>query len=289
MKIFKSKYFKYLPDKMYLKLKYFVIFHKKLNLNSPQTFNEKLNWLKLYDRREIYTSMVDKYLAKDYVSNIIGKEYIIPTIGIYEKFDDINFEELPNKFVIKCTHDCGGLIICKDKEKLDIKEAREMINKNLKKNYYYDNREWPYKNVRPRIIIEEYMEDKQTKELRDYKFFCFDGKPEYMFIATDRAINETKFNFYNMKFDLQALKQHYPNNLKKLDKPKNFQRMQELATELSKGIPHVRVDFYEINGKIYFGELTFSHFGGFVPFEPKEWDKKLGDLIKLENITQKKK
>ena len=288
MKIFKAKYFKFLPDKTYIKLKYFVNFHKRLNLKNPQTFNEKLNWLKLYDRNEIYTKMVDKYEAKEYVANIIGDEYIISTLGVYEKFDEINFDDLPNQFVIKCTHDSGGLVICRDKEKLDFNYAKMKIEKCLKNNYFYDNREWPYKNVKPRIIIEKYMEDSKSKELNDYKFFCFNGIPKYMFIAVDRSKHDTKFNFYDMDFKLLNIKQHYPNSKLKIEKPKNFEKMKEMASILSKSIPHLRVDFYEIDGKVYFGELTFSHFGGFVPFEPNKWDYEFGKQIKLPNIDKKK-
>jgi len=283
MKLFKAKYFKFLSDKAYLKLKYFVAFRKRLNLKKPVTFNEKLQWLKLYDRKDIYTKMVDKYEAKKYVSDIIGEEYIIPTYGVYNKFEEINFDKLPKQFVIKCTHDCGGLVICKDKKNLDINAAKEKIEKCLKKNYYYDNREWPYKNVKPRIIIEKYMENKDTGDLKDYKFFCFNGEPKFMFIAAERATHETKFNFYDLNYNLLKVKQHYPNTDYVIEKPKNFSKMINLAKKLSKDIPHVRVDFYEINGKVYFGELTFSHFGGFVPFEPKEWDQKFGEYIKLPN------
>ena len=271
-----------LSDKLYIKIKYFIIFKKRLNLKEPKTYNEKLNWLKLYDRKEIYKKMVDKYEVKDYVKNTIGEEYIIPTIGIYDSFDEINFEDLPKQFVIKCTHDSGGLVVVKDKEKLDIKSAKEKINKSLKNDYYYSNREWPYKNAKRRIIIEEYIEDRKNNELLDYKFFCFNGEPKFMFIAKDRGIADTKFNFYDLQFNQMPIKQHYPNfdsNL--LEKSQNFKKMIELARILSKDIPQVRVDFYDVNGKILFGELTFFHFGGVVPFEPDEWDKKIGDMLVL--------
>ena len=276
-----SELLKFLPDKMYLKLRYFYNFHKKLDIKNPKTFNEKINWLKLYDRKEQYTKMVDKYEVKKYVSNIIGEEYVIPTLGIYDRFDDINFEKLPNQFVIKCTHDSGGLVICKDKNNFNKENARKKIEKSLKRNYYYHAREWPYKNVKPRIIVEKYMEDSKTEELRDYKFFCFNGVPKMMFIATDRGIHKTKFNFYDLDFNLLPFKQHYPNDIRKIDKPVNFEKMIELSKKLSVNIPLVRVDFYEVNGKIYFGELTFSHFSGMMPFEPEEWDEKLGKLIEL--------
>lgn len=270
-----------LKDITFLKYKYYTKTGNRLNVLEPQTFNEKLQWLKLYDRKEKYTEMVDKYAVKEYVANIIGEEYIIPTLGIYNNFDEIDLEKLPNKFVIKCTHDSGGLIVCKNKKELDIKRARKKINKSLKTNYYYCGREWPYKNVKPRIIVEKYMEDKKTKELRDYKFFCFNGIPKLMFIATDRGKKETKFNYYDLKFNKLEIKQHYPNDDRVIFKPQNFDKMIELSKKLSKGIPHVRVDWYEINGKMYFGELTFYHFSGFEPFKPEEWDYRLGEWLQL--------
>ncbi len=287
MLIKKSSLFRFLSDKTYIKLKYFIRFKRRINLTNPKTFNEKVNWLKLYDRKDIYTIMVDKYEAKRYVSNIIGDKYIIPTYGIYNSFNEIDFNMLPNQFVIKCTHDSGGLVVVKNKKYLNIENAKKIIEKSLNSNYYYDNREWPYKNVKPRIIIEKYMEDEKTNELRDYKFFCFDGKPKIMFIAFDRAIHKTKFNFYDMDFNMLNFKQHYPNFDIDLIKPKTFEKMKKIAAKLSKGIPHLRVDLYEINGKIYFGELTFSHFGGFVPFDPKEWDLKLGKMLDISKVGEK--
>lgn len=287
MKIVNSNFLKFLPDKLYLKLKYLYFFHKRLNLKEPKTFNEKINWLKLNDRKDDYTKMVDKYEVKEYVSNRIGSDYIIPTIGVYEKFEDIDFEKLPNRFVIKCTHDSGGLVICKDKNNLDLELAKKKIKRCLKRNYYYHAREWPYKNVKHRIIIEKYMEDRKTLDLRDYKFFCFNGEPKLMFIAIDREKNDTKFNFYDMEFNLQPFMQHYPNCNEKIEKPINFYKMIELSKKLSKGIPFLRVDFYEVDGQVYFGELTFSHFSGMMPFNPEEWDEKIGNMLKLPKRRKK--
>lgn len=277
-------FFKNVPDDIHLKRIYKIKMKKDLNLENPQTFNEKVQWLKLHDRKDIYTRMVDKYEAKQLVSDIIGKEYIIPTIGLYNSFDDIDFNKMPKSFVIKCTHDSGGLIIVKDKNKLDLKSAKAKINKCLKKNYYYYGREWPYKNVRPRIIVEEYMEDKNDQELRDYKLFCFDGKFKMMFIATNRQGNgDTYFDFFDKDFNHMPFINGHPNAPILPHKPKNFDKMISLAEKISKGIPQVRVDFYDVNGKIYFGEITLSHWSGFVPFEPEEWDKKIGDWINLPN------
>ncbi len=277
-----------LLDKYYIILLFKERMKCKLNLNNPQTFNEKLQWLKLYDRKDIYTTMVDKYEAKNYVADIIGENYIIPTLGIYDKFEEINFEKLPNQFVIKCTHDSGGLVIVKDKSKLDVNAARKKINKSLKKNYYYAGREWPYKNVKPRIIIEKYMEDKNDTSMHDYKFFCFNGEAKYCLVCTDRD-TDLKETFFDINWNLAPFKRPNHDIDKTIKKPKNLDLMIELANKLSKGIPFIRVDFYEINGKVYFGELTFYPASGFAKFEPEEWDKKLGDLIDLSLVKKDEK
>ena len=282
MKTIIKKILRILPDKIYLKIKYYIRFKKKLNLHTPETYNEKIQWLKLYDRKKIYTTMVDKYEVKNYVANIIGEEYIIPTIGVFNKFDEINFDSLPNQFVIKCTHDSCGLIIVKNKKELDIKKARKKINKCLKNNYFFGGREWPYKNVKPRIIIEPYLEEKKYGELRDYKFFTFSGKVKFMFIASNRQGNgDTYFDFYDEKFNHLDIINGHSNNPTPPEKPLNFNKMIELAEKLSKNIKHVRIDFYEVDGKIYFGEMTFYHWSGFVPFSPEKWDKIIGSYIKI--------
>lgn len=278
--ICKEEIKKYIPDKIFLKYLYYKRMDKKIDLTCPQTFNEKLQWLKLYDRNPEYTKMVDKHEAKKYVADIIGEEYIIPTLGVWDKFEDIDFNRLPNQFVLKCTHDSGGLVICKDKVQLNIEEAKKKINKSLKRNYYYSGREWPYKNVKPRIIAEKYMVDESGTELKDYKFFCFNGEPKMLFVAKDRPL-ATKFNYYDMNFKKLPFKQHYENFIEDVEKPKGFETMVELSRKLSRNIPHLRVDFYDINGKVYFGELTFYNFSGFEKFEPEEWDKKLGDMLEL--------
>lgn len=272
-----------LSDKMFIKLKYFYHFKKFPNLRNPKTYNEKLQWLKLYDRNEKYPLLVDKYEVKKHIAETIGKEYVIPTIGIYDSFEDIDFETLPERFVIKVTHDCGGVFICNNRDTLDINKAKRFINSHFSNNYYYEGREWPYKYLKPRIIIEQYMEDTETKELRDYKFFCFNGKVKALFIATDRQNpdEDTKFDFFDDNFNHLPFKQGHPNAKVPPQKPINFEKMKEMAAILSAGIPHVRVDFYEVNGKIYFGEMTFYHFSGFIPFEPEEWDKQFGEYLSL--------
>ena len=278
-----------LSDEKYLKYRFKIQMGKNLDLNNPKTYNEKLQWLKLHDRNPEYTKMVDKYEVKKYIADTIGEEYVIPTLGIYDTFSEIEFDKLPNQFVMKSTHDSGSVVICRDKSKFDIKAAEKKLNMSLKHSYFYGGREWPYKNIKPRIIIEKYMEDKKNKELRDYKFFCFDGVPKLLFIATDRLKGETKFNYYDMNFNKLDFKQHYPNDEKNIEKPKNYNKMISLAKKLSKDIPHVRVDFYEMNDQIYFGELTFYHFSGFQCFEPEEWDYKLGELINLDKVRKNEK
>lgn len=272
----------WINDETYLKIAYRIKMGKKLNLDSPVTFNEKLQWLKLYDRRPEYTTMVDKYEVKKWVSAKIGEEYIIPTLGVWDKFDDINFNKLPEQFVLKCTHDSGGLVICKDKRKFDQQKARKKIETCLKHNFFWGQREWPYKNVKPRIIAEPYMEDADTKDLRDYKIFTFNGQVKALFIATDReSKEETKFDFFDANFRHLAFTNGHPNANVQPKKPKTFEKMKELAAQLSKGIPQVRVDFYEVNGKIYFGEMTFFHWSGMVPFNPEKWDRIFGEWIEL--------
>ena len=272
-----------MPDRLYLKMKYKHVFHRRLDLKNPKTYNEKLQWIKLYDRKDIYTKLVDKYEVKDYVSKAVGDEYIIPTLGVWNHFDEIDFNSLPEQFVLKCTHDSGGLVIVTDKSRINMVEARKKIEKCLNNNLYYYDREWPYKNVKPRIIAEQYMEDQETHELRDYKIFTFNGKAKILFVATERQTEneETKFDFFDTNFNHLDIRNGHPNAAIPPQKPEHFDEMIYLAEQLSVNIPTLRCDFYEVNGKVYFGELTFFHWGGFVPFDPDEWDYTLGSWIDL--------
>lgn len=271
----------WMPDAWYLKLMYRTRMHKKLNLKNPQSFNEKLQWLKLNDHNPEYTNMVDKYEAKKYVASRIGEEYIIPTLGVWDCFDDIDFALLPEQFVLKCTHDSGGLVICKDKAKLDITNAREKIEKSLKTNYYLSGREWPYKNIKPRIIAEQYMED-ASGGLQDYKLMMFNGNHKCTFTCTQRYEKEgLKVTFFDTDWKVMPFERHYPRSNKRIEKPVSYEKMVDLATKLSGKIPFVRCDFYEIHGKPYFGELTFYPGSGMEEFNPEEYDKKLGDWITL--------
>jgi hypothetical protein len=269
-----------LPEKIYLRIIFKRRLGYKLNLENPKTYNEKLQWLKLNDRKPEYTQMVDKYEVRKYVAEKIGNEHLIPLLGVWDTFDAINFDKLPDKFVLKCTHDSGGIYLCKDKKDINMKTLKIKFDRALKRNYYHTWKEWPYKNVKPRIIAEQFMVDESGKELKDYKFFCFDGIPELLFIATDRP-HDTRFDFYDMEFNHLPFKQGHPWATKNIVKPKGFNEMVKIATKLSQNIPHLRVDLYDINGKIYFGELTFTHYSGIVPFKPEEFDKILGDKLKL--------
>lgn len=272
---------KYLQKMFYKRMGY------ELNLQNPQSYNEKLQWMKLYDHNPLYTKLVDKYEVKQFVSDTIGSQYIIPTIGVWDKVCDIDFDKLPNQFVLKCTHDSGGLVICKDKKSLDIRKTTKMLKKSLNRNFYYMGFEWPYKDVKPRIIAETYMEDSKTRELRDYKFFCFNGVVKALFIATERQKEgeDVKFDFFDADFNHLPFKQGHENAINIPDKPICFEEMKRLASVLSKQMPQVRVDFYEVDGKVYFGEMTFFHHGGWTPFEPSKWDNIFGAWLILPPKT----
>ena len=273
-----------LPDEDYLKIQFWLRMGKPLNLENPKTYNEKLQWLKLNDRNPLYTQLVDKYAVKKYVGNLIGEEYILPTIGVWDSFSEIDFDKLPNQFVLKCTHDSGSTIVCQDKTTFDRKDAEEKITRCLQQNWYYLGREWPYKNVPPRILAEKYIVDESGTELKDYKFFCFNGIAKALFIASDRLDEsvDTKFDFYDMEFRHLPFTNGHPNSNKNMKKPLNFEMMRKLAEKLSSNIPHVRVDFYNINGVIYFGEITFFHWSGWIPFKPYEWDETFGQWLDLD-------
>ena len=229
------------------------------------------------------SELVDKYEVRKFIEERIGSEHLIPCLGVWNHFDEIDFNKLPNQFVLKCTHDSGGLIICKDKSTLDLKQARKKIEHCLKRNYFLNHREWPYKDVKPRIIAEEYTVDESGYELKDYKIFCFNGEPKAMFIATDRG-TDTKFDFFDTEFHHLPFTNGHPNADKEIKKPENFDEMLRIAGILSKGMPEVRVDLYNVNGKILFGEMTFFHWSGLMPFEPEEWDYKFGSWIELPEV-----
>ena len=273
-------------DKTYIEVRYLLQMGKKLNLAPPKTFSEKLQWMKLYDRKPEYTMMVDKYAVKKYVADIIGEEYVIPTLGVWEKTEDIEWNKLPNKFVLKTTHSGGslGVVICKNKQTFDKNDAIHKLSKNLHSDAYRTQLEWPYKNVPRRIIAEQYIEpDPLINDLPDYKFFCFDGEVKALFVATDRQKEgeEVKFDFFDADFNHLQFRQGHENALHIPSKPGNFDKMKQIASRLSKGFPQVRIDLYDVNGRVLFGEMTFFHFSGMTPFNPEEWDYKFGSWVKL--------
>ena len=271
-----------LSDEEYLKRMFKARMGYELDLSNPQTFNEKLQWLKFHDHNPLYTTMVDKYAVKEYVASIIGEQYIIPTLGVWERFEDINFDSLPSKFVLKCTHDSGGLVIVKDKNHLNLKAARKKINRSLSRNYFYVSREWPYKNVKARIIAEQYLNDPSAEELIDYKFLCFDGEVKCSFVCTDRYSKDgLHVTFFDKDWNVMPFIRHYPKSKTFIPKPKCYEEMVSLAECLSKGIPFVRIDLYENNGNVKFGEYTFYPGSGYEEFMPEEWDYKIGEWLHL--------
>lgn len=276
---------KCMSDEKYLKKLFKIRIGKKLDLENPKTFNEKLQWLKIHARKPEYTEMTDKVLAKNIVAEKIGEEYIIPTLGVYDKFSDINFDALPEKFVIKCTHDSGSVIVVKDKNSMDKLAIKKRINKRLKLNYFNLLREWPYKNVKPKIIVEKYLE--HDGDLPDYKFFCFDGKVKALYVATGRPY-DTRFDFFDENFNFLPFINGHPNADVKAERPANFEKMKILAEKLSAGLAHVRIDLYSVNGRIYFGEFTFFHMSGLTPFKPEEWDYKFGEWLTLPKMEENK-
>ncbi len=286
MKLFR-KLSRLIPDRIYLQIVYFRHFKKFIDFDNPKTFNEKIQWLKLNYRKEEYTNLVDKYRVKQYITKLIGEEYVIPTLGVWNNVDDIDFKSLPEKFVLKCNNDSGGIVICKNKKDFDEAKAKSFLKERLKNNGYWYGREWPYKNVKPCIIAEKYMEDSISKDLKDYKFFCFNGSMEFFDIDIDRFI-EHRSNYYDRNGNFLPFGKTYcpPDYTKKIEMPKNLDKMIELAETISHNTVLSRIDFYEIDGQVYFGEITFYPGSGFSPFTDEKWDYKLGDMIDLPNIKK---
>lgn len=280
---------KIIPDRLYIQVKYLKCFGKRCNFRNPQTFNEKLQWLKLYDHKPEYTVMVDKYKVREYISDKIGEQYLIPLLGVWNDPDEIDFNALPNQFVLKCNHNSGvGMCICKDKTKLDVEKVKKNLRRGINQDYYLTGREWPYKNVTRKIIAEKFMIDDSVSELRDYKFYCFNGTVKLLMIASNRFSKEqTCFDYFDREYKHVDLVWGNPNSKSYPDKPKTFDEMVKISEKLSAGVPHVRVDLYECNGKVYFGELTFFDGSGFEKFENEEWNYKLGKMIQLPKEVKK--
>lgn len=278
--ILTTKLSKFFSDEHYIQIKYQLRFNRNINLNNPKGFNEKLNWLKLNYQNPLFTMMADKYWVKEYVKNIIGEEYIVPCYGIWKKVDDIDFKSLPQKSFLKSTHDSGGGVLLDKSQGVDVKELKKRFNRSTleKKNWYWHLREWPYKNISPRILAEQYLDEGTGHEIHDFKFYCFNGVPHYMYITN----KGTKIyeNFYDMDFNPVNISHGFERYKPEFIKPHNWDKMKELASILSKGLPFVRVDFFNIGEKLYFGEFTFYDWGGMKPLTD-EWEYKLGELIKL--------
>lgn len=272
---------RFIPDEPYLKMVYRIKTGKKLNLKHPKTFCDKLNWLKLHDIHCEYTQLVDKIAVREHIREVIGEDICIPLLGVWEHYDDIDFDSLPDQFVLKCNHDSGSVKVITDKFAMDHEALRSFYESRLKQNPYTLGREYPYRDVPPRIYAEQYMVPNGDSDINDYKFFCFDGKPEILFVATERS-TDCKFDFFDMDFNHLDIVNIHPQSEYLIAKPCCFDEMKKMVSKLSNGMKFVRIDLYEINGKVYFSEFTIYHAGGFWPMYPEEWEYRLGDLICLE-------
>lgn len=275
----------FLPDRLYIQLFYFATTGRYCNLKHPVLFSEKQQWLKLHEQNPDYSRLVDKLAVRSHIDEVLGSGHCFPLLGVWDKFEDIDFNTLPDAFVLKCNHDSASTVVISDKKKLSprrIKQLQNHFNNRLKHDFFYAGREYPYKGIKPKIIAEQLMrDDKNPKsDIEDYKFFCFNGKPKIMFVVTDRT-SDCRFDFFDMNFNGLDIVNIHPHADKKIEKPKHFEELKKAASKLSEGMKFVRIDLYEINDKIYFGEYSFFHGGGFCLFYPLVWEKRLGDWIKL--------
>lgn len=289
--ILSSKYFyNFLDDEVYIKRRFKSLVGYEPNLYNPQTLCEKLNWLKLYDRKEEYTNMVDKFKVKKYVADRIGEEHVIPCYGVWDSFEDIDFGLLPNQFVLKVTHDSGGFVICKDKSSFDYSQAKKKISKSLKTNYYMLNREWPYKNIKRKIIAEKYIQSLGHSDSVEYKLTCMNGEVKFITICTGVAHSEAsqrKNDHFDRHYNRLPWEVVYKKSAQKVSFPPQMDKMIEYAELLSNNIPYVRIDFYIIDEQIYFGEMTFYTWGGYMKFVPEKWDTILGSWLILPQIQDR--
>lgn len=275
---------RFLSDESYIRLIYRLRMGKKPDLDNPRTFTEKLQWLKLHDHNPEYTGMADKLAMRTYVEDRIGEGHTVPVLGIWQRFEDIDFDSLPDRFVLKTTHDSGSYVICRDKASFDRKNASKILTRSLKRNYYRTTREWQYKDIEPRIIAEQYMDDGKTN-LTDYKFFCFNGKPLFMYSEEESSGNPTQA-IADMQYNMMPFSMDDAKADVLPPKPELFGTMAAVSEKLSEGVPFLRVDMYCIGNAFYVGELTFYHYGGFIPFNPVGWDLKLGEKLELPDIDQ---
>ena len=274
-----KKHPQWMSDKYYLRVLWKQIMGYPLDLKDPKTFNEKIQWSKLYDRNPLFSERIDKIKAKDWAESVIGKEHIIPTLAVYDSVDAIRLDELPDQFVLKCNHDSGGVVICKDKASFDLEAAKRFLGERMQHDFYQEYREWPYKNIERKVFAEKYVVDSKTGSLPDYKIFTFHGIPAYLYVATGRqSEEEMQFDFFDMDFNWLDVRNVHPNCPNPIARPASFETMKELAGKLAEGFRQVRVDFYEVDGQCYFGEMTFFHCAGFSPFDPHSFDEKMGAL-----------
>ena len=278
--------FRAMSDERNIRIKYRLRTGRKLNLDNPVRFNEKLQWIKLYDRRPEYSVMADKYLVRNYIMEKLGEKYLIPFLGVWNKAEEIDFDQLPEQFVLKCNHDSGSVVICRDRSCFDKQAAMKKLNKGLKRNGFWYGREWPYKNIQPRIIAEKCMTDESGTELKDYKVMCFDGKAKLIQIHRGRYKAHTQ-DFYDTDWNHLDVFQGCDQSDTLMEKPAFLQDMLELSEKLAEGIPHVRVDWYYVEGQLYFGELTFFDASGFDEFEPDHYNELLGSWITLPQKNTK--
>lgn len=272
---------KKLDDVTFFKRRYKEYTGKELNLDNPMTFNEKLIWLQLYDHDPVYTLLSDKYKVKDFVTKTIGPRYVVPVIGVWDSVEKIPFSDLPEEYVLKCNHDCGSIFIKRKGERVDTRKVKRRFKKALSRNYYDVGRVWGYKNIEPLIFCEELIQTVDGKPPKDYKVFCFDGEPKFALVVSDRD-DKPKFDFFDLEWNRIPVRQHYPNSHYDIPKPEQWEEMLACARKLSKGIPHVRVDFYiDAVGQVFFGEMTFCHFSGKEPFEPDHYDALFGSYLRL--------
>lgn len=279
--ILKWKLCRMLPDKAFVAIKYWVVAKRKLNLSNPVFYNEKIQWLKLYDRKPLYSQLVDKVDVRSYVAERVGSQYLIPQLGVYDSVDQIDWDSLPMQCVFKANHTSGDVLICTDTQTMDREKTKQEISHWLEKNYYWYNREWPYKDVRPRIVCEPYLVDESGYELKDYKIYVFNGVPKLIQVDFDRYSSH-KRNIYTTDWHYVDVMFHYPTHPEiQIPKPECLEEMLEFAEALGKDLAHVRVDVYVIQGKIFFGELTLYKGGGFAPFEPMSFEKEMGAWLEL--------